>query len=98
MSAPVSYVEIPARLEEPGRFFIFEMDELAAIALPILFGVIANSLIPGVLVGVGAYVLWVKIKSVKGFYGLHAMRYWHLPQGVTRLDGLPNSAVTRWFA
>lgn len=98
MSNSGSVIDIPTRLEEPGRVMIFESDEFAVLAAPIVIGLLARSMVTGIIVGVALYFLWTRIKGENGFYALWALLYWAMPRSVSGLKALPESAVMRWSA
>lgn len=98
MSRSESVIDIPIRLEEPGRFFIFEPDEIPVVIIPFFIGLLTQNMIPGIIFAVLSYFGWTRIKGEKGFYGLHAMRYWFFPKSITYLPSFPDSAVSHWSA
>ena len=55
MSNSGQVIDIPIRLEEPGRFLIFEMDEFIVLSMPVFFGFLTQHLIPGIIIGGAAF-------------------------------------------
>ncbi len=98
MARSGSVIDIPTRLEEPGRFLMLEHDEFMVLVLPVFFGFLTQHLIPGILVGGASYFFWSRIKGDQGFYALWSLLYWWLPHSVSGLKSLPDSAVVRWSA
>ena len=80
---------IPRRLDDPERWLFWTVDEAAALMGPALLGLAANQFVPGLIAGVGG---WLVLRRVKRGGGANIARYalyWFLPDFVLRLKATP---------
>ena len=89
-------IDIPTRLEQPGRIFVFTYDEAALLFGPIIFGLVSKAAIIGIIVGFCLWRGWVLIKGEEGVYGLAGFFYWFVPNRLSGMNALPSSSVTYW--
>lgn len=70
---------IPRRLDDPPKFFFWDLDVAVVFATIMMFGIVAGALVIPAALAVAAATGFSKLKQgqQKGF-GIHAM-YWHLP-------------------
>ncbi len=96
MSRSAHIIDIPTRLEQPGRIFVFTYDEAVLLGAPIVFGLISKVAITGFIVGFCLWRVWVLLKGEEGIAGLSAFRYWFVPEQLNGLNKLPPSSVSYW--
>ena len=87
---------IPRRLDDPERWLFWTVDEAAALMGPALLGLAANQFVPGLIAGVGG---WLVLRRVKRGGGANIARYalyWFLPDFVLRLKATPPSHLRRF--
>ncbi len=96
MSSTAHIIDIPTRLEQPGRIFVFTYDEAALLFGPIVFGLVSKAAFTGFIVGFCLWRLWVLIKGEEGIAGISSFRYWFVPSQINGLKALPPSSVTYW--
>ena len=63
---------IPRRLDDPERWLFWTVDEAAALMGPALLGLAANQFVPGLIAGVGG---WLLLRRVKRGGGANIARY-----------------------
>lgn len=70
---------IPRRLDDPPKFFFWDLDVAVVFCTVMVFGIAAGAIVIPALVAAAAGAGFSKLKQgqQKGF-GIHAM-YWHLP-------------------
>ena len=88
---------IPRRLDDPERWLFWTVDEAAALMGPALLGLAANQFVPGLIAGVGGWLLLRRVKRGGGANIARYALYWFLPDFVLRLKGTPPSHVRRYF-
>ena len=57
---------IPRRLDDPERWLFWTVDEAAVLMGPALLGLAANAFVPGLVAGVGGWLLLRRIKRGGG--------------------------------
>ena len=57
---------IPRRLDDPERWLFWTVDEAAALMGPALLGLAANQFVPGLVAGVGGWLLLRRVKRGGG--------------------------------
>ena len=62
----------PRRLDDPERWLFWTVDEAAALMGPALLGLAANQFVPGLIAGVGG---WLVLRRVKRGGGANIARY-----------------------
>ena len=78
---------IPRRLDDPERWLFWTVDEAAALMGPALLGLAANQFVPGLIAGVGGWLLLRRVKRGGGANIARYALYWFLPDFVLRLRG-----------
>ena len=53
---------IPRRLDDPERWLFWTVDEAAALMGPALLGLAANQFVPGLIAGIGGWLLLRRVK------------------------------------
>ena len=89
---------IPHRLDDPERWLFCTVDEVAALMGPALLGLAANQFVPGLVAGVGGWLLLRRVK--RGGGGQHrALRALLVPAGLRAVAqthaGEPPAALRR---
>jgi conjugal transfer pilus assembly protein TraL len=70
---------IPRRLDDPPKFFFWDLDVAVVFSTIMMFGIVADMFVIPAALATGAAMGFTKLKQgqQKGF-GVHAL-YWHLP-------------------
>jgi len=89
-------VKIEQRLQDPPKIAMLSLDEAIALFGPLMIGLLARHLIPGVIVGIVVWQMWKRLKGDGGLEWLAAAAYWFLPQMITPYRSLPDSSVSLW--
>ena len=88
---------IPRRLDDPERWLFWTVDEAAALMGPALLGLAANQFVPGLIAGVGGWLLLRRVKRGGGANIARYALYWFLPDFVLRLAAAtPPSHLRRY--
>ena len=87
---------IPRRLDDPERWLFWTVDEAAALMGPALLGLAANQFVPGLIAGVGGWLLLRRVKRGGGANIARYALYWFLPDFVLRLKATPPSHLRRY--
>jgi len=87
---------IPRRLDDPERWLFWTVDEAAALMGPALLGLAANQFVPGLVAGVGGWLLLRRVKRGGGANIARYALYWFLPDFVLRLKATPPSHLRRF--
>ena len=87
---------IPRRLDDPERWLFWTVDEAAVLMGPALLGLAANSFVPGLVAGVGGWLLLRRAKRGGGANVARFALYWFLPDFVLRLKATPSSHLRRF--
>ena len=87
---------IPRRLDDPERWMFWTVDEAAALMGPALLGLAANHFVPGLIAGVGGWLLLLRVKRGGGANIARYALYWFLPDFALRLKGTPASHLRRF--
>lgn len=68
-------INIPDLVDEPLHFLVWQFDEIITIAMGLVFGIVINSPMIGLLLGYIAKVYYIKIREGKprGYF-LHRLR------------------------
>ena len=88
---------IPRRLDDPERWLFWTVDEAAVLMGPALLGLAANAFVPGLVAGVGGWLLLRRVKRGGGANIARYALYWFLPDFVLRLKATPPSHVRRFI-
>jgi conjugal transfer pilus assembly protein TraL len=84
---------IPRYLDEPFKIALLTVDELTAMVVPLLFGLLVfNSPICGLFIGLILVGILKKFKGEEGHYYLLHLMYWHLPS-IYKMRSTPPSHV-----
>ena len=82
---------IPQTLDEPIKFMLWTIDELAAFLAPFLILMLVfNSPVWGMITGSAALFGIKKIKGEQGHYFMYHLVYWHAPLCL-KLKATPSS-------
>ena len=95
MSDPTRHA-IPRRLDDPERWLFWTVDEAAVLMGPALLGLAANAFVPGLIAGVGGWLLLRRVKRGGGANIARYALYWFLPDFVLRLKATPPSHLRRF--
>ena len=87
---------IPRRLDDPVRWLFWTVDEAAVLMCPALLGLTANSFVPGLVAGVGGWLLLRRAKRGGGSNVARFAIHWFLPDFVLRLKATPPSHLRRF--
>ena len=87
---------IPRRLDDPECWLFWTVDEAAALMGPALLGLAANQFVPGMIAGVGGWLLLRRVKRGGGANIARYALYWFLPDFVLRLKASPPSHLRRF--
>ncbi len=86
---------IPRRLDEPERWMFWTVDEALTMLVPVITGMMTGFLLPGVVIGIGGFVLLRRLKgNGQANLGLYAL-YWYFPN-VFNFRATPLSAIRRY--
>ncbi len=84
---------IPQQLDEPFKFILWTVDDLAALFIPFLVLLLGlNSPITGLLMGGMLLFFLKKVKGEQGHYFLYHVMYWYLPN-VFHFKKTPPSSI-----
>ena len=89
---------IPRRLDDPERWLFWTVDEAAALMGPALPGLAANQFVPGLIAGVGGWLLLRRVKRGGGANIARYALYWFLP-GLCQVNWIHSkiSVNCRWL-
>lgn len=88
---------MPQHLDEPFKIILWTIDELIALACPIvLFMFIFDKPLIGLVLGGMCLFGLKKIKGEQGHYFLYHMIYWYLPN-IFGLKKTPPSHIREWI-
>lgn len=70
-------VVLPDLVDEPIHFLVWQIDEIATVAIGLIVGIVINSPIFGLLLGYIAKVFYIRLRDGKprGYF-IHRMREW----------------------
>lgn len=84
---------VPRRQDDPPKILLWDIDEVAVFFLPLISGFMMGFFVEGLVAGVGARWLYLRLKVGRGpAYALH-MLYWHTPSGLYKLRRTPPSHI-----
>lgn len=75
MSYENDLIDIPDLVDEPIHFLIWQFDEIAAVAIGLIVGIVINSPLLGLILGILAKLQYTKIRDGKprGYF-IHRLR------------------------
>ena len=82
---------IPQYLDEPERYFIFTIDELIVVVVPLLVLTVLTNFLVGLMAGFAGFGLLRKIKKGGSLNRLIWKLYWLMPTEVFSIKALPRS-------
>lgn len=88
---------IPRKHDEPAKLLLWEMDQALIFMVCIVFGILSDLLLPGVVLGVWGARAYGRVKAGKHRMFLVHLMYWFLPsEWIFPFPSLPPSS-TREF-
>jgi conjugal transfer pilus assembly protein TraL len=86
---------VPRTLDDPPRIFWWEIDQALLVVFFLVFGMSVDSLMLGLLIGLGCGWGYGKLKAGRHrAFGLH-LAYWYLP--FIRLKRTPPSHIRHYY-
>lgn len=83
--------QIPRRLDDKPKFFIWELEQIGIAVLCLSIGALGEAMMSGLLLGVLLSYGYRKMRSGHhSHYSVHAM-YWYLPSYMMKMKKLPPS-------
>lgn len=82
---------IPRHLDDPELIGFWTIDEFAGIIVPFTWGILAQHILIGIGLAVGAWFALRKAKAGRSASWFRHAAYWYLPPGLTGLKATPPS-------
>lgn len=88
---------IPKHLDDSARLLLWPIDEALSFILPMIFGLIMNLGLIGVICSFLSIFLWRRAKGVGGLSFLKSLIYWYYGSKVLGLKNTPDSAIKNYI-
>lgn len=88
---------VPRRQDDPPKVLFWEMDEAGVFILPLMVGLMLEFFVGGLVLGVIARSLFVKMKVGRGAAYVTHLLYWYTPSSVFTLRCTPPSYVREFI-
>lgn len=100
MSEHQSKYYICKRIDEQKRYFGLPLDELMALAFPVVVCFFAGGLLTGIVIGLAAWMGIKHIKKGQGSAWFLNLMYWYLPTNYIRgvFIKTPTSEKRHWLS
>ena len=82
---------IPRRLDDPELIGFWTIDEFAGMIIPFAWGILAQHILIGIALAMGAWFALRKAKAGRTSSSLLHAAYWYLPAGLLGLKSTPPS-------
>jgi conjugal transfer pilus assembly protein TraL len=92
MSGPIT---IPRHLDDPELIGLWTIDEMVAMIIPFVWGILSQHIIIGLILAVAAWWALRKAKGNRSSRWLYQAGYWYLPGRLLGLKATPPSYCRR---
>ena len=82
---------IPKHLDDPELIGFWTLDEFLAMTIPFIWGVLAQHVMYGTILAIGAWFGFRKLKAGRSMTWILHVAYWHLPGSFFGLKCAPPS-------
>ena len=82
---------VPQHLDDPELIGFWTLDEFIAMAVPFIWGILAQHVLLGLGLSIFGWWGFRKLKAGRAAAWAIHMAYWHLPAGFTGLRAVPPS-------